>query len=128
MIFPQLVTLVYRIFKKILLKERESFNDETRKGVVDLVKVTTFMVRNHVDTAPGLTMLYRLVVTAGYASARCECVFSSLRVDAPQRRSQTTKRETDLTYLHFERKTLMELKFDNFLKIWQSKPRKLFLI
>ena len=41
-------------------------------------------------------------------------------------RIQTTKRETDLTYLHFEGKTLMELKFDNFLKIWQSKPRKLF--
>ena len=43
-------------------------------------------------------------------------------------RTQTTKRETDLTYLHFERKTLMELKFDNFLKIWQSKPRKVFFI
>ena len=32
---------------------------------------------------------------------------------------------TPLPFLYFERKTLMELKFEDFLKIWESKPRKL---
>ena len=85
-----------RIFKKILLGKES--HHETRKGVIDLVKVTTFMVRNHVDTAPVLTMLYRLVVAAGYVSTlRLSIFIPKTRVDAPQR-------QTDLTYLHFERR------------------------
>ena len=46
-------------------------------------------------------------------SARCECVFSSLmKVDAPQRRRQITRRVTDLTFIYFERKHW-----------WRSNPR-----
>ena len=41
------------------------------------------------------------------------------------RRKQTVKRETNLTFLYFERKALMDLKFEDFFRIWSSKPRKL---
>ena len=84
------------------------------------------MVKAHIDCAPVLTMLYRVAATAGYASARVECLFSALtKVDAPQRRRQATKRESNLTFLHFERTTLMSLEFDDFVKVWDSKNRKL---
>ena len=70
------------------------------------------LLHNHRDTAPVLTMVYCLVVNGGYASALWEFVFPSLaRVDAPQRRGHTTKWETYLTQLHFERKTLIQLQF-----------------
>lgn len=116
-----------RIYRRILRNEHEkgSFLHDTRKDV-DINKVCAFLVRNHKDSAPVLTILYRVAVTAGYASARVECLFSSLsKVDAPQRRNQTTKRESNLTFLYFERQTLMSLQFEDFLKIWESKPRKL---
>ena len=45
---------------------------------VDLIKFTTYMLRNHGYIAHVLMMLYSLVVAAEYASARCECVLSSL--------------------------------------------------
>ena len=55
-----------------------------------------------------------------------ECLFSSLSaIDTAQRRSMTSKREADLTYLLFERKTLQSLTFNDFLKEWKKKPRKL---
>ena len=70
--------------------------------------------------------LYRVAATAGFAQARVESLFSALtKIDVPQRRRQSTKRETQLTFLYFESKTLMALKFEDFLKIWESKPRKL---
>ena len=120
-----------RVFSRILGKEYEagSFEHDTRKGTIDILKVAIYMARNHRETAPVLTTLYRLAITIGYSSARCECVFSSLsKIDAPQRRKQSTKRETNLTFLHFERKTLMNIKFDDFLKVWESKPRKLSFV
>ena len=115
-----------RIYKRILSKQdRSSFENETRK-TLDMTKICAFMVKNHANNAPILTLLYRVAVTAGYASARVECVFSALtKVDAPQRRRMSTRREANLTFLHFERKTLMSLRFEDFLKVWREKPRKL---
>ena len=79
------------------------------------------MLRNHGYIAHVLMMLYSLVVAAEYASARCECVLSSLpfflskaRVDAPQRRGKTTEWETDFTHLSFERKMLMQHQLTNY--------------
>ena len=109
-----------RIFRRILLKE-DSMHD-TREKEVDMCKLCVFMDKNHVNNAPILTLLYKLAVTAGYASARVECLFSALtKVDPPQRRRMTTERESNLSFLHFERSTLMELKFEDFLKIWNGK-------
>ena len=117
-----------RVFRKVLLKELEKglFVHDSRKGHIDLTKVVVYMLKNHSETAPVLTILYQLAVTAGYASARCECVFSALtKIDVPQRRRQKTKRETNLTFLHFERKTLMTIQYEDFLRVWESKPRRL---
>ena len=116
------------VFQRVLTKEMEkgTFKHDTRDGVTDLNKVRRYMVMNHNITAPILCILYRVSVTAGYSSARCECVFSSLtKVDAPQRRNQTLKRETNLTFLYFEKKAMMDLKFEDFFRVWSSKPRKL---
>ena len=75
-----------------------------------MCKLCAFMVTNHANNAPILTKVYKVAVTAGYASAPVECLFSALtKVDAPQRRRVKTKREADLAFLHYERKTLMTL-------------------
>ena len=116
-----------RIYRRILLKEYDKgvFLHENHKKV-DLNKVCAFMVKAHIDCAPVLTMLYPVAATAGYASARVECLFSALtKVAAPQRRRQATKRESNLTFLHFERTTLISLEFDDSVKVWDSKNRKL---
>ena len=84
------------------------------------------MLKNYRDIAPILCNMYLIAVTAGFASARVECLFCSLTgIDTPQRRSMTTDREADLTYLYFESKTLQSLIFDDFLREWRNKPRKL---
>ena len=117
-----------QVFQRVLTKELENgiFDHDTRDGFIDLNKVRRYMLKNHSEAAPILCILYRISVTAGYASARCECVFSSLtKVDAPQRRKQTVNRKTNLTFLYFERKAMMNLKFEDFFRIWSSKPRKL---
>ena len=77
-----------RVYRRILLKEYDKgvFLHENHKKV-DLNKVCAFMVKAHIDCAPVLTMLYRVAATAGYDSARVECLFSALtKVGAPQRR------------------------------------------
>ena len=115
------------VYRRVLGKELEkgSFKHATRNDI-DMNKVCAYMIRHHAESAPVLTILYRVAVTAGYASARVECLFSALAmVDAPQWRRQSTKRESNLTFLYFERKTLMSLKIEDFIKIWESKPRKL---
>ena len=119
-----------RIFRHILLKEDlSSFMHNTCEKEVDMCKLCIFMDKNHVNNAPILTLLYKLAVTAGYALARVKCLLSALtKVDAPQRRCMTTERESNLTFLHFERTTLMELKFEDFLKTWNGKPQKLSFI
>lgn len=115
------------IFRRILTNQKEEFiHDSKNRQCIDLNKVCTFMVRNHEISAPVLTSLYRIAVTAGYSSARVESLFSAVtKIDAPQRRKMTTKRETNLSFLYFEKKTLMNLKFEDFIKVWMSKPRRL---
>ena len=69
-----------KVFRKVLLRELEnrSFDHETRKEDVDMNKVCAYMMKNHSISAPILTSLYHVAVTAGYASARVECLFSAL--------------------------------------------------
>ena len=108
-----------RVYRHILLKEYDKgvFLYENHKKV-NLNNVCAFMVKAHIDCAPVLTILYRVAATAGYASARIECYFSALsKVDAPQRRRQATKRESNLAFLHFERTMLMSLEFDDFVSL-----------
>ena len=114
-----------QVFKRIITKENnDKFLNERNK--YDLNKLCSFMMKTHADTAPTLTILYRVATTAGFASARVESLFSALsQIDVPQRRSMTTKRESELTFLYFEKKTLMSVTFKEFLTQWRLKPRKL---
>ena len=99
----------------------------------DYVWYTLFFIRNYFinieykSIAPVLCFLYNVAVTAGFTSTRVECLFSALnQIDTPQRRSMTTKRECELSYLSFENKVLFsDITFDMFLKAWKSKSRKL---
>ena len=113
------------VFKRVLsYVDLKTF--ENNRNEIDICKVTTYMLKNYRDIAPILCNMYLIAITAGFASARVECLFSSLTgIDTPQRRSMTTDREADLTYLYFESKTLQSLIFDDFLRKWRNKPRKL---
>ena len=97
-------------------------------GKIDLVDVANIVEKDHGKTAPVLTELYQVAVTAGFTSTRVECLFSSLtRADSPQRRSMKTKRECDHAYLAFESQVLMnEFSFESFLAEWKLSARKLF--
>ena len=62
--------------------------------------------------------LYKLAVVAGYTSVTNECSFSALQaIDAPRRRS--------IAFLYFEKEVLSSITFDDFVKEWFKKPRKL---
>ena len=99
-------------------------------GKIDLVAVAHVIAEDHGKTAPVLTNLYKVAVTAGFTSTRCECLFSSLtRIDSPQRRSMKTERECNLAYLAYENKVLIDdITFDSFLAEWKLKARKLLNI
>ena len=108
-----------------VLRDREWLRHE--HGKIDLVAVARYMEVEYRKTAPVLTTLYRVAVTAGFTSTRVECLFSSLsRVDTAQRRSMKTDRECELAYLAYESKVLLEdVTFEMFLAEWKLKPRKL---
>ena len=113
-----------RIFSRVLKDARWP---EKKDGRIDLVAVANIVAKDHGKSAPILSNLYRVAVTAGFTSTRVECLFSALtRIDSPQRRSMKTARECDLAYLAFENKVLMEdITFERFLVEWKSKERKL---
>ena len=112
-----------RIYKRILSKQ--DWSSLQIRGTIDMGKLCEFVISRHSEGAPILAQLYKVAITAGYASARVECLFSALtKIDSPQRRSMTTKTKSDLTILHFERKTLMSLKFSDFLKVWKYETKK----
>ena len=75
------------VFKNIILQEFPGEN-------VDMSNVYTFLIENYSKAAPILVILYHLAITCGYASARVECLFSSLTyIDSAQRRFSTPYRE-----------------------------------
>ena len=70
------------------------------------------MIKNYSGAATVLTQLYKLSITAGYASVTNECSFSALQqIDSPRRRSMSPYRECDLTFLYFERELLDSVTF-----------------
>ena len=113
-----------RIMKRVLLEKEWPKHEH---GRVDLDAVAKFVNDDYKTVAPVLCMLLNVAVTAGFTSTRVECLFSSLtRVDAPQRRSMTTKRECELSYLYFEKNVLLnDITFEMFMNEWKLKPRKL---
>ena len=113
------------IFSRVLSSlDLKSFHNNCEE--IDIIKVAAYLSKKYPEAAPILCNLYLIAITAGYASARVECLFSALiAIDTPQRRSMTNEREADLTYLLFERKTLSLVTFDNFLREWRKKPRKM---
>ena len=93
---------------------------ENNRSEIDIFKE---LLRHCTNSLQHLSDCY----TAGFASARVECLFSSLTaIDTAQRRSMTSKLEADLTYLLFESKTLQSLTFDDFLKEWKKKLFSIF--
>ncbi|CAB4034709.1 Hypothetical predicted protein, partial [Paramuricea clavata] len=113
-----------KIYARVF-KDKEWPKNENEK--IDLSEVAIIVINNHQKGAPILSSLYKVAVTSGFTSTRVECVFSSLtRVDSPQRRSMKTQRETDLAYLSFESKVLLnDITFEDFHKAWKMKPRTL---
>ena len=112
-----------RIFSRVL-RNKEFSKD--KNGVIDLVEIGSHLIVKHKESAAILGSLYKVAITAGFSSARVECLFSSLTmIDTPQRGSVLTERECQLAYLAFERKTLLDISFDTFLHAWKTKPRKL---
>ena len=86
------------------------------------------MSKNYREVVPILYNMYLVAITAGFASAWVECLFSALTgIDTPQRQRMTTDQDSDLTYLYFQSKMLQSLDFDDFLREWKNKPRKLSL-
>ena len=82
------------------------------------------MLKNYCDDGPILCNMCLIAITVGFASARVECLISSLTgIDTAQRKSMTSKLEADLTYLLFERKH-NNLTFADFFKKWKKKHRK----
>ena len=65
-----------RVFKRVIKAETSNFYNE--RQTIDLGKVCTFVMKKLGDKAPTLTVMYRVATTAGFASARCESLFSSL--------------------------------------------------
>ena len=112
-----------RIFKRVLSEKEWPTHEH---GKVDLDAVAKFINMEYKTLAPVLCILYNVAVTAGFTSTRVECLFSSLtQVDTAERRSMTTKRECELSYLYFENKVLLkDISFEMFLKEWKLKPRK----
>ena len=91
-----------------------------------MVKRLTSLNKEYLEAAPILCNLYVIPITVGYTSGRVECLFSALTaIDTPQRRSMTSEREADLTYMLFEGKTLSLVTFGSFLREWRKKPRKI---
>ena len=101
-----------------------------KKGVIDLVQFAYIVFNEYGDSAPILSSLYEVAITAGFTPTRVECLFSSItRVDSPQRRSMQMERECDLGNLAFESKILLEkITFDDFLLAWKLSSRKLLNI
>ena len=114
-----------KIFGRVFADKEWPRNEH---GHIDLVDVALHVLKEYSNTAPVLSTLYRVGVTAGFTSTRVECLFSSLsRVDRAQRKSMLTKRECELSYLAFESSVLLkDISFEMFLKEWKKKPRHMF--
>ena len=114
-----------RIFSRVLAGKE--WPKDNKEGI-DLVQVGYIICNEYGDSAPVVSSLYKVAITAGFTSTRVECLFSSLtRVDSPQRRSMQTERECELAYLAFESKILLDkVTFDDFLHTWKLSSRKLF--
>ena len=108
-----------QVFKNVISRNFESN--------CDLGEIYVFMKNNYSEAAPVLTSMYKLSLTCGYASARVECLFSAMAyVDDPKRRRRSSKRESALTHLLFEKDLVRQIKFDEFSEEWLKKPRGLF--
>ena len=89
-------------------------------------KVANYIMKRYAKAADILSQLYKLAIVADYASVTNECSFSALQqIDAPRRRIMTPYRECNLTFLYFEKVVLSSITFDDFVKEWFKKPRKL---
>ena len=113
-----------KVFRPVLSSQKWNVDPSTKS--INVNDVAGYMIKHYSSAAIVLTQLYRLGITAGYASVTNECSFSSLQqVDSPRRRSMSPYRECDLTFLYFERKLLESVTFDEFIQEWYKKPRRL---
>ena len=113
-----------QVFRPVLLAIEWKVDPTTKS--INMNDVAGYVIKNYSMAAMILSDLYRLSVTAGYASVTNECSFSSLQqVDSPRRRSMSPYRECDLTFMYFEREQLDLITFEEFIHEWSKKPRRL---
>ena len=111
----------WNVFKHVNLSHCKS------KQTNDIGDIYTFLLENYEVAAPVLIMVYRIALACGYASARVECLFSSMTyIDAPRRRQSTSFRQCALTHLFFEKNLTRNTSFEEFSTEWLRKPRSLF--
>ena len=92
-----------QVFRPVLSSQKWNVDPSTKS--INVNDVAGYMIKHYSSAAIVLTQLYRLGITAGYASVTNECSFSSLQqADSPRRRSMSPYRECDFTFLYFERK------------------------
>ena len=108
---------------KVPLQEVDWEIDPSSK-CIDMNKVANYVMKRYAKFADILSQLYKLAIVAGYASVTNECSSVLQQIDAPRRRSMTPYRECNLTFLYFE-VVLSSTTFDDFVKEWFKKPRKL---
>ena len=75
-----------------------------------------------------LSAMFRMAIVAGYSTSTVENSFSARnRVDTDRRRRLSPYKQGDLSLLHFESALLQvqSLTFEDFLKVWKEKSRRL---
>ena len=73
-----------------------------------------------------LSAMFRMAIVAGYSMSTVENSFSARnRVDTDRRRRLSPYKQGDLSLLQFESALLQSLTFEDFLKVWKEKSRRL---
>ena len=117
------------VFRTMISDERDRLHRVGRECKRKEKKNTMNGLTKYVMGLGGATILkqlYLVASTAGYSSSVVECCFSALnRIDTCHRRTMTPYREAELTLLHFENDLTRKISFEDFKKLWLSKPRLL---
>ena len=94
------------VFRNVILKQFPRDSDS------DVCEIYKFLLENYSSVAPIIIILYKVAITWGYASARVECLFSSLTfVDSSGRSSSTPYRKCSLSHLFLEKRVVQKISF-----------------
>ena len=92
----------------------------------DHVLSTMYRYVQNQDSMIVLSAMFRMAIVAGYSTSTVENSFSARnRVDTDRRRRLSPYKQGDLSLFHFESALLQSLTFEDFLKVWKEKSRRL---